>query len=137
MMVKHTYSRGLTLVELLVALTIAAIVAMIAVPMYGRYSVLAYEAEAQADLLRCAAGMERHAATRFSYVEALGPGIDTGPVTDALCSPVSTHYIFSVAEADAHAFVLVATPAAGSVVDGRAALTINAAGVRSWAAGSH
>jgi type IV pilus assembly protein PilE len=124
--------RGFTLVELLVALAIFAIISAIAVPIYTQYSIRTYESEAQADLLRCAAGMERHASIGFTYAGAVGPGADTGGVTDNICVPQSTRYTYEVSAADATTFMLIATPMAGTAVAGRDALTINAAGARSW-----
>ena len=71
-------ARGFTLIELMAALGILAILAALASPLYSRYSLGAHRALAQADLLRCAQGMERHASLAFSYLSAVdsdGDGI--------------------------------------------------------------
>jgi prepilin-type N-terminal cleavage/methylation domain-containing protein len=49
-------TRGFTLIELMIAVAILAIVAAIALPLYNQYSMRTYRAEAQADLMACAQG---------------------------------------------------------------------------------
>jgi type IV pilus assembly protein PilE len=120
---------GLSLPELLVAIAIVAIVSAIAGPAYTRYSVRTYETEAQADLLRCASGMERHAATTFTYAGAVGPGADSGEVTPNICEPRSDRYGFEVVHADTVTFELRATPLAGTPVAARPPLAVDAGGV--------
>lgn len=128
--------RGFTLVELLVALAIFAIISAIAVPMYTQYSVRTYQTEAQGDLMRCAGGMERLASANFTYQNALDTDDDgvgdtnTGDVTDNVCVPQSTRYTISVTAASADDFELSAAPVAGSAVDGEPTMTLDAAGNR-------
>jgi type IV pilus assembly protein PilE len=122
-------SPGFSLSELLVAIAIVAIVSAIALPAYTRYSLRAHETEAQADLLRCAAGMERHATMAFTYAGAVGPGGDTGRVTANICEPRSARYRFDVVRADAVTFEVMATPLAGTSVAARPVLIVDAAGV--------
>ena len=123
----------------MVTLAIVAVVLALAVPVYQGYSVRAYRTQAQADLLQCAQGMERHAAMTMGY----GNGVDvdddgigdesTGPVSDNLCKVASTHYRLSVQSADAAHFVLRAEASgATSPVAADGALEIDAAGERRW-----
>jgi type IV pilus assembly protein PilE len=99
---------GFTLTELLLVLAIVAILAAVAVPRYGTHAQRAYRAEAEADLLICAQGMERHAAEHLTYLgaeAALGAG--------TLCTPRSVaggRYRLSVEIEDADHYVLTATP---------------------------
>ena len=93
---------------------------------------------AQADLLRCAQGMERHASLSFSYRSAIdsdADGIgdaDTGQVTPNVCTPTSTHYRIDLAAND-DGFLLRARPVlSGNVVDGDGDLALDAAGGRFW-----
>ena len=131
--------RGFSLMEIMVAVAVVAVVLALAVPIYEGYSVRAYRTQAQADLLRCAQGMERHAALAMSYGNAVDVDRDgrgdqsTGPVSDNLCRVASTHYRIAVQAADASHFVLRAeASSATSPVAGNGALEIDATGERRW-----
>ena len=131
--------RAFTLIELMAALGILAILAALASPLYTRYSVGAHRAMAQADLLRCAQGMERHASLTFSYLSAIdtdddGVGdVDAGRVTPNVCTPTSTHYRIDLVDPDAGGFLLRASPVQpGNPVDGDGDLALDATGARFW-----
>lgn len=132
-------ARGFTLIELMAALAILAILAALASPLYTRYSVGSHRVMAQADLLRCAQGMERHASLAFSYLSAVdtdADGIgdtDLGPVTPNICTPTSTHYRIDLVDLGVSGFLLRASPVqSGNVVDGDGDLALDAAGRRFW-----
>jgi type IV pilus assembly protein PilE len=99
---------GFTVVELMIAVAILAIISMVAMPIYSQYSQRTFRAEAQADLLNCAQGMERLAAANFNYnggVAALAAG--------TLCDPRSVaqgRYTISVDVPATDAFLLTAIP---------------------------
>ena len=131
--------RAFTLIELMAALAILAILAALVTPLYTHYSVGAYRATAQADLLRCAQGMERHASLTFSYLAAIdsdvdGVGdLDSGAVTPNICTPITTHYRIDLVDAGGATFLLRASPAEpGNAVDGDGDLALDAAGGRFW-----
>ena len=131
--------RAFSLIEIMVVLAVVGILLALAVPVYNGYSVRAYRTEVQADLLRCAQGMERHAALTLGYsnaVDADGDGQgdqSTGPVSENLCRVASTHYRISVRTADSAHFVLRAEASgATSPVAGDGALELDAAGERRW-----
>jgi type IV pilus assembly protein PilE len=118
-------ARGFTLVELMIAVAILAIVAAVALPLYTQYSQRTFRAEAQADLLNCAQGLERFAAQNFSY---------DGAVLANLCDPRSANqgrYAFGLAVPDDDQFTITATPQAGAMA-GDGIMTYNQAGVRGW-----
>lgn len=128
-----------SLIEIMVVLAVVAVLLALAVPVYQGYSVRAYRTEAQADLLRCAQGMERHAALTMGYANAVDLDGDgkgdrsTGPVSDNLCRVASTHYRISVRTADAAHFVLRAeSSSATGPVAADGALELDAAGERRW-----
>ena len=132
-------SKAFSLIEIMVALAIVAILLALAVPVYQGYSVRAYRTQAQADLLRCAQGMERHAAQTMGYgnaVDGNGDGVgdrSTGPVSDNLCRVASSHYRISVRAADAAQFVLRAEAASGSSpVGSDGVLELDSTGERRW-----
>ncbi len=135
----HTRAAAFTLIELMAALGILAILAALASPLYTRYSVGTHRAMAQADLLRCAQGMERHASLTFSYLSAIdsdgdGAGdLDSGRVTPNICTPMSTHYRIDLAKDRFTGFLLRASPVRpGNVVDGDGDLALDGAAGRFW-----
>ena len=131
-------SFGFTLIELMVALAIMAIVAAVAMPIYTQYSNRTYRSEAQADLLNCAQALERLASVNFSYrgagdTDNDGVGdADNGVVATQVCDARSVRagrYAITVAGDDT-TFTLTATPQGGTDQD--RLLTFDSAGVRGW-----
>ncbi|MCR9258648.1 MAG: prepilin-type N-terminal cleavage/methylation domain-containing protein [Pseudomonadaceae bacterium] len=124
-------SQGFTLVELLVALAIFAIISALAIPQYTAFTERGYRAEATSDLLNCAQAMERFNATEFTYV-GTNPGGD-GTVLDAtICEPLSApsgRYEIT-AVTTANTFLLTATP--DGAMDGDGIITLDQAGNRGW-----
>jgi len=126
---RMTGSAGFTLVELMIAVAILAIVAAVALPLYNQYSQRTYRSEAQADLLNCAQAMERFAAQNFTY-----DGVDDAAL-DNMCdqrSEAQNRYQITVAVPDDDQFTLTATPVAGGVMDGDGVMTYDEAGNRMW-----
>ena len=123
---------GFTLVELMIAVAILAIIAAVALPMYDAYSDRSYRAEAQGDLMACAQGMERWASENFDYLGAAVGDADAGVVSDAVCTPRSAaqgRYAITVA-GTAAGFTLTATPQNAMAGDGF--MTYDEAGNRAW-----
>jgi type IV pilus assembly protein PilE len=129
---------GFTLVELLVAVAIMAIISAVAIPFYTQYSLRAFRSEAQADLMVCGQAMERFASVNFSYLNAAdtdadGVGdADGGPIARAVCAPISVsegRYDITI-DATAAGFVLTATPTGRMTDDGF--MTFDSAGARAW-----
>ena len=111
---------GLSLLELMATLAILAIVAALALPIYSAYGIRAERTGAQADLLRCAQGMERHATATQSYARAVdtdGDGVgdaSTGAVSANVCVVETTLYAITVQSADGAGFVLRADAASAT-----------------------
>jgi type IV pilus assembly protein PilE len=131
---RHGTSGGFTLIELMIAVAILAIVAAIALPLYNAYSQRTYRAEAQADLMACAQGLERLAAANFRYLDAAGDPPDLAP---PLCDPMSVRqgrYTIALAypDDDTSRFLLTVTPVdpGPMAIDGF--MTYDDAGVRGW-----
>ena len=130
---------GLSLIELMVALTVLSIVAAIALPAYNGYAIRAHRTSAQAELMRCAAGMERHANAAMSYAGAVdtngdGSGdADTGTVSSNICTSEAEFYDIVVQAADGSGFVLRASASSTSnrVADD-GALELHSNGQRLW-----
>ncbi len=129
---------GFTLVELLVAVAIMAIISAVAIPFYTQYSLRTYRSEGQADLMGCGQALERFASINFNYLNAADTdddGIgdaDAGPIASAICAPISVaqgRYNITV-NGTAAGFVLTATPAGR--MDGDGIMTFDSVGNRGW-----
>ncbi len=130
--------RGFTLVELMIAMVILAVISAVAIPLYTQYSVRTFRTEGQADLLLCAQGMEKQAGLTFTYATLVDTDADgigdttTGTVSANICVPTSTRYTYTVQSADANTFVLRATPNAGTPVVSDGKMEIDGMGNRRW-----
>ena len=130
---------GLSLVELLVALAVLAILAAVALPVFQSFGIRGSRAEAQADLMVCAQGMERAVGVGFGYaglVDSDDDGVgdaDTGPVSANICTANGLDYTIRVQSAGPTSFTLRAAPAtAGNRVDGDGVLELDSDGTRRW-----
>jgi type IV pilus assembly protein PilE len=108
--------RGYTLLELLVAVTIAAIIASIAFPNYVWHVMRTRRAEATTVLAEAAHYMERMAMDSLRYDQDLSgspielpPGLKTSPKGAA-----APYYDLSLLSVSANGFVLQAVPRAGT-----------------------
>lgn len=129
---------GLSLIELMAALAIVAVVTAVALPVYDGYRVRGDRAHAQTDLLRCAQGMESHATATGSYALAVDTNGDgagdasTGPVSANICEVAARHQI-ALTSADASGFVLRATaPSDAGRLSQDGMLETDALGARRW-----
>lgn len=128
------YGKGFTLIELMIAVGIIAILAAVVLPQYRMYTERTHRTEAMADLMECAQGMERMASQTFTYEGGAVGGADAGVVDASVCTPVSTsanvnRYVITV-NGTPTAFTLLATPV-GNVDQGRI-ITYDSAGQRGW-----
>lgn len=98
--------RGITLIELMIAVVIVAVVVAIAVPNFREYSARAQRAEAQAALLRVATNQERVYLQSNAYTSDMSklgfPSADCN-------STDSATYQICVTAADANSFTAEAT----------------------------
>jgi type IV pilus assembly protein PilE len=128
-------ARGITLVELLVAVAIIAILSAVVFPNYNRYQLRSYRTQAFTDLASCALQAERVRTNTFSYVTINDDGEPAAEVcptrspSDATAD-VDARYLITVTAADATTFTLRATPVNGQVGDGL--LELDASGARRW-----
>lgn len=125
---------GITLLELLIALAIAALLAAISYPSYRQQLLRAHRTEAIESLLAIAAAQERHHLAAGRYAETLaaagGAGLSMQSAT------VSGRYDLQLEDTAPDRYVAVATPVAGGpqAADRRCArLAIQANGQRTAA----
>jgi type IV pilus assembly protein PilE len=116
---------GFTLIELMIAVAIVAIVAMIAVPSYKAQLVKGRRSSAEAALLDIAQREQQYLLDVRSY-SALATLNTTIPVD------VSTYYTIAIVPAvgPPPTFTASATPLAGTAQSGDVVLTINNTGVK-------
>ncbi len=117
-------SDGFTLIECLIALAIAAILAALALPYYQEHVRRSHRADARSTLLRAAHWLERAAVATGSYPDAarMPAALLTlqGSAGGApLASPghltvPGMRYTLTARSEDGQAFELIASPAAGS-----------------------
>ncbi|MDF2446185.1 MAG: putative secretion protein [Moraxellaceae bacterium] len=99
---------GFTLIELMIAVALVAILTMISVPAYQGYSERAARANVQADLVSAAAAMERRKAQNFTYA-----GATAGTATTDTFSSLSPND--AVAGKEKYNLSLILLTAGGSV----------------------
>ena len=107
-----TNHRGFTLIELMIVVAVAAILAAVALPNYTQYVRRASRADAQTTLLQAAQFLERRFTTSGTYV----PSVATDPVipVSIATSPGSGTVAYNITPAvTATAYTLSAVPAVG------------------------
>lgn len=100
----------MTLIELMVALTIAGILAAIAYPSYQSYVLRSNRTDATRALTVSAQALERCYSQNFSYLGC--PAVST-----AVTASPSGYYLITIpaAKLTANSYLITATPAVGSV----------------------
>lgn len=100
--------RGFTLIEVMVVVTMIAILAALAVPAYHDYVRKARRADAKRDLTALQLAQERWRANNVAYTTTLGPGgLDWSTTT------TEGYYTLDITAADATTYNIEAEPVAG------------------------
>jgi type IV pilus assembly protein PilE len=108
---QHTRSHGFTLIEVMIAMAIVAILAAVAVPLYNRYVVEALLPDAFNSLTTLAQNLESFKEDNSTYVGACQAGTNA-PL------PTSSNWTFSCPTLSATGYVVQANGVAGSQVAG-------------------
>jgi type IV pilus assembly protein PilE len=119
-------NRGFTLIELMVAVAIVAIVAMIAIPSYTAQMVKSRRSSAEAVLLDIAQRQQQY----LLDVRAYAPDVPT--LNPTIPSNVSAYYTvkFAPPQPGPPNFTALATPIAGTAQAGDVVLTIDSTGAK-------
>lgn len=114
---------GFTLIELMIAMAVVAILAAVALPSYNEYVMRSHRANARAALLQAAQWMERTATARGSY-----------PLTATIPAGVLVveggRYAIAAVSANGLNYTLTATPGPAQAADRCGAYRINEVGTR-------
>lgn len=124
--------RGFTLIELMIAVVIVAILASIAVPSYNESVRKSRRAQAKADLLELAQMAERHFTANTSYASFSVPdGMQESPRGGGTVAYEIT------GTTDVATFTLTATPQNAQANDRCGTLTVNQQGRRTHSSGNY
>lgn len=122
---------GFTLIEVVVAMVIIAILAAIAIPNYTQYVARGHRSEARSTMYQASQWMERFRTQNNTYVGAALPaGFTTSP------SSGPARYNIVLATPAANQYTVTATPTGTMAGDVCGALTLDQAGARGHGGGT-
>jgi type IV pilus assembly protein PilE len=121
---------GFSLIELLVVVVIAGILASIAIPSYNQYIVQSKRADAKAALAEDAQFLERHFASNGFYSTSKGDGVSPTLPIESLPRGGGTSTYSIAADVDNTTYTLTATPENSMAGDGCGNLTLTHTGAQ-------
>lgn len=125
--------RGFTLIELMIVVTIIAIIAGIAVSAFSGAGREAEQSRIMAEINSLNDAMSRYYQGSYSYTDATIDALRGGVNVSIAASP---NYTVTLNNLTGQTYILLATPVAGSVVAGTGAYSIDETGRRCYYVGS-
>ncbi|NND81845.1 MAG: prepilin-type N-terminal cleavage/methylation domain-containing protein [Gammaproteobacteria bacterium] len=127
-MIKRSPAGGFSLIELMVALAVVAVIAAVAMPNYTEFVKRSNRSEGTRALIVLANAQEQHYMANQTYASAIG-NLPVQPLTE------NNHYLLSVVAGNGLAFVLQADPngaGTGDSLTDDGKLRISSTGVQQW-----
>jgi len=128
-------NRGFTLIELMVVVTVIAVLSAIAIPSYQGYTARSNRAAAKSTLLEAAQFMERYRSSNFKYVDASNAAPTLPSRLQISPAQGTKRYDIALSGVTATEFTLTATPS-GWVDSACGNLTLTNLGVKGQSAGN-
>lgn len=132
-MVKH-FKQGFTLIEILIAVAIVGILAMIAYPSYTQYVIKTNRVDAQSKMMEISQKLMQYKAANGNFT---GATITDNNIYGSTNFPQTgdTTYTFTLNVSDAHSWTLTAKPESSSIQDGNGNIVLNHEGQKCWTKG--
>jgi len=108
-MSNYKYSKGITLIELMIVVVIVAILSSVAFPAYDEYTKRAKRSDAKAALLNAANKMEK-ALYQWGNYNNGGTASAIGDIPGASATSPESYYSISLSSISATGYTLTATP---------------------------
>jgi type IV pilus assembly protein PilE len=113
---RYRYSRGVTLIELMIVVVVVAILASISYPSYRQYAIRANRTEAKTALLQSVQSLEKCYTRYHAYNHA---SCQAATVLGSAQQTPGGHYSVVAAQLQAQSYLLTATPRGGQAEDTR------------------
>lgn len=129
-------TKGFSLIELMIAIAIIAILATLAIPNYREYTARAKRSDAQGALVGLSSAFERYYSESYTYLGAASEDEDNGPPAATLYpsqAPISggtKYYNLTIVNATATSYELRATPIGEMLGDRCGTFSFNSAGAK-------
>ena len=125
---------GFTLVEIMIAVVVVAILAAIAIPSYERYQIKVNRVAAQSEMIEMGSVLQQYLITHRSYVKAPNTFVSLADLN--LATQLPRHEQQALYEVDlkatASTWQLTATPIAKTRQENNGILVLNSKGYRCW-----
>ena len=124
--------QGLTLIEMMIATLILAILVTIAIPSYERYKIKVNRVATQAEMVEIGAALQQYLVSHRSFIKD-GAVITWSDLSLSNQLPRSEPGLYSVSmNLNGNAWTLIAAPQAQTRQEGDGFLVLNSKGYRCW-----